>query len=112
MGQTCNGVEQQQFQPELAKINVNTFSTAAPLEESIINANVSESRLLQSRASNIKRRNNDLSHSVKLRLSQLPDISRLRKGGFEDEKKMYIDSLKAQYYGEVSNNQPNGYGAL
>jgi hypothetical protein len=40
MGQTCTSVEQQQFQPEFAKVNANTFSTAAPNEESIVNVNM------------------------------------------------------------------------
>lgn len=96
----------------MAKINTNTFSTAAPVEESAINVNLSESRFLQSRASNIKRRNENLSQSVKLRLSQLPDISRLKRASFDEDKKVYIDSLQAYYYGEISNNQPNGFGAL
>ena len=94
------------------KENVNTFSTAAPIDESIININLSQSRLLQSRASNIKRRNDSLNQTIKMRLSQLPDISRLKKGNYEDDQRIYMDTLKAEYYGEVESGKPNGFGAL
>lgn len=42
----------------------------------------------------------------------MPDISRLKKGNYEDDQRIYMDSLKAEYYGEVERGKPNGFGAL
>lgn len=47
-----------------------------------------------------------------MRLSQLPDISRFKKGNFEDDKKIYMSEIKATYFGEVQQDKPYGYGAL
>jgi hypothetical protein len=46
------------------------------------------------------------------RLRQLPEISNAQRRNFDNDRKIYIDSLKAWYTGEVVNSTPNGYGEL
>ena len=61
MGQTCNGIEHHDYHPEPLKVNnTATFSTAEPYEDVAPKKELSESRLLQSRTSYIKRREESL----------------------------------------------------
>ncbi len=49
---------------------------------------------------------------VKSRLSQLSDLSYLKRRNYDDDKRVYIDSLKGYFNGQIFNSQPNGFGCV
>ena len=73
---------------------------------------MSQSVILRSRTSNINRWNEGVNETVKSKLSQLPDISSLKRKNFNNSQRIYMENLKANYCGDMVSSKPDGFGAL
>lgn len=99
-------------QPNLMKQYSSKVTPFNPLEEIDHNKQMTSSRFLQSRTNFVKRCEENLSNNVKSRLSQLSDISQFKKRNYHSGTKIYLESLKAFYYGDAEAGRPKGYGSI
>ena len=89
-----------------------SFNNTGSITKGGVERDLTQSTVARSRTSNIKRWKGSLSNTVKSQLSQLPDISSLKRKNIDTSERIYIDLLKANYCGDTTNGRPDGFGAL
>lgn len=111
MGNACQAAEEPGFQ-KAPQSTGTSFNRTGNIKQGQAERDLTQSTLVRSRTSNIKRWNGGLNDTVRSQLSQLPDISSLKRKNFDISERIYIDSLKANYCGDMTNGRPDGFGAL